>query len=254
VINAVIQYAELDGPTSDRCPLPDRPWATSRWVSILLATRELQGWLADSRPYDGQHKRGWFSAINDFERSAGHLGPDLRTALSQELVDAAAAASRLKTDFGSITSASAMRTRLAERRVADRQALGDLSVRWAAADILAAAWRDLLEACRTAAVSYEMLATRRDLVWQLVRGGGHDADQMSRNLTGVLGDTAFEVALVRLWLGDIGESGIPRPLPAQGPALPSRSSWRCASGSWPDRQPGGATSSGSRSTMQAPAA
>ena len=198
---------------------PDRHWVAAWWVSILLATRELQGWLTDRRSYDGQHKQGWLSAINDFERSTDYLGPDLRAVLGKELTDAAAAVSSLQADFGSITPASAMKTRLAARQAADKQVLDELSVRWAAADIRAAAWGDLLEACRDMAVSYETLAIRRDLFWQLVRAGGHDADQMGSHLAGALGGTAFDVGLVKLWLGDIGESRVPRPWPVQAAGL-----------------------------------
>jgi len=188
---------------------PDRRWAAARWTSILLATRELQGWLTDRRSYEGQHKQGWLSAIADFERSADHLGPDLRAVLGSELTDAIAGVSSLKADFGSITQAPAMKTRLTARRTADKQVLDDLSARWAAADVLAAAWSDLLEACRATAVRYETLAIRRELFWHLVRAGGHDAGQMSSHLAGALGGTAFDVALVKLWLGDGGEEDRP---------------------------------------------
>jgi hypothetical protein len=192
---------------------PDRSWVAARWVSTLVATRELQGWLTERRSYEGQHKQGWLSAIADFERSTGQLGPDLRAALGKELTDATARVSRLRADFGSITPAPAMRTRLTARRTADKQALDDLSARWAGADGLAAAWSDLLGACRATAIRYETLAIRRDLFWQLVRAGNHDADQMSRHLAGALGGTQLDVALVKLWLGDIGENGVPRPGP-----------------------------------------
>jgi len=167
---------------------PDRPWAAARWVSILVATRELQGWLTDRRSYEGQHKQGWLSAMADFERSTGQLGPDLRAVLGRALTDATARVSSLRADFGAQTPpAPPMKTRLMARRAADKQALDDLSARWAGAGVLAAAWSDLLGACRATAVRYDTLATRRDLFWQLVRAGDHDADQVSRHLAGALG-------------------------------------------------------------------
>ena len=96
--------------------------------------------------------------------------------LGKELTDATAAVSNLRADFGSITQATAMKTRLTARRTANKQVVDNLSARWAAADVLAAAWRDLFGARCAAAVRYETLAIRRELFWQLVRAGGHDAD------------------------------------------------------------------------------
>jgi hypothetical protein len=208
---------------------PDRHWAAARWVSILLVTRELQDWATDRRPYDGQHKQGWLSAIADFERSTGHLGPDLRAVLGKELTDATAAATSLKADFASIRQPSEMKTRLTARRAAGKQVLDDLSARWAAADVLAAAWSDLLEACRAAAVSYGTLAIRRDLFWQLVRAGGHDADQMSRHLGGLSSTSRW------LSSGSVTSAKVGYPGQVRGwyrtPGSPSRSRWRCVTGS-----------------------
>src|ERR1700722_27790 len=56
----------------------DRTWAAPESVSMLAATREVQRWLTDPRPYNRQHRPGWRSAIADFERGAGDLGPDVR--------------------------------------------------------------------------------------------------------------------------------------------------------------------------------
>ena len=75
------------------------------------------------------------------------------------------------------------------------------------------AWNDLREACHDPAVTWEALSLRRELFWQLVREGDHDAEQMSRRLVGVLANEAFQVSLARLWLGDISEDEVPRPLP-----------------------------------------
>ena len=53
---------------------PDVHWTPAEEVSIVAATRALQGWLADRRPYDGQHKQGWKSAIADFQYGVGRQG------------------------------------------------------------------------------------------------------------------------------------------------------------------------------------
>lgn len=73
-------------------------------MSVLLAARELEGWLGDSRPYDGQHKPGWRSALADFLHSARHLGPELQRVLGTDLKDAVDAAVGLDSIFGSTPS------------------------------------------------------------------------------------------------------------------------------------------------------
>jgi len=57
--------------------------------------------LADQRPYDGQHRQGWKSAIADFQRSVSHLGPDLRAVLGTDLAAAVSAIDQLNADITS---------------------------------------------------------------------------------------------------------------------------------------------------------
>jgi len=196
---------------------PDVHWTPAEEVSILVATRALRGWLADRRPYDGQHRQGWKSAIADFQRSVGHLGPDLRTVLGTDLAAAVSAVGQLNAD---VTSNSARTTALLQaRRTSGQQLLDQLSARWAQPQTRVGAWSDLREACHDPAVTWEALGLRRELFWQLVREGDHDAEQMSRHLVGVLANQAYQVSLARLWLGDISEGQVPRPLPATDAAL-----------------------------------
>jgi len=183
----------------------------------VVATRALQGWLAERRPYDGQHKQGWKSAIADFQRSAGRLGPDLRTVLGTDLAEAVSAAGQLDADI--TNNEDRTKARLQARRPSDQQLLNQLSARWAQHRTRVAAWRDLTEACRDPAVIWEALSLRRELFWQLVRAGDHDAEQMSRHLADILVNQGLGVSLARLWLGDISEDEVPRPLPATGAAL-----------------------------------
>jgi hypothetical protein len=72
---------------------PDVHWTPAEDVGIVAANRALQGGLADQRPYDGQHRQGWKSAIADFQRSVNYLGPALRTVLGTDLVAAVSAVS-----------------------------------------------------------------------------------------------------------------------------------------------------------------
>lgn len=204
--------ASLDFPPSwagelcDAVLRPDSRSAAPEWVSILPATRELQGWLADPRPYEGIHRQGWLSALEDFQASLGQLGPDLRHALGGDLTAADHAAASLKSDIAPPATQAAVTTRLQARQAADHQVLSRLSARWGTPAIREAAWNDLVEACRDPVTSRETLATRRDLFWQLMRVGDYATDLMSQLLAGILADSTFSVTLARIWLGDITEA------------------------------------------------
>lgn len=198
---------------------PYQPWTTAETVSILVATRELRGWLTDPRPYEAQHRQGWCSAIADFQHSLAHLGPDLRAALGSELAAAVTAVSNLQADVTAPGNQAHTATLLQARRSTDRQFLDQLSARWGRPEVRCAAWSDLMEACRDSSASYETLSMRRDLFWQLVQASEHDAGRMSDHLAGVLTDEAFYVGLARLWLGDLKESEVPRPFHLQDAGL-----------------------------------
>jgi len=200
---------------------PDRRWTAAESLSILVACRELQGWLADPRPYEGkQHKWSWLSAVADFQQSVSQLGRELRDVLGQNLVAAVVAADTLQADLASMTHA-AMADRLEGRRSADREIFHRLNSRWCEAESRAAAWNDLAEACKDTATSDEVLALRRDLFWELLRAGDYGVDQMSQLLAGVLGDSSFHVIQARVWLGDIAEEDVTLPRPFDSAGLTS---------------------------------
>jgi hypothetical protein len=97
-------------------------------------------------------------------------------------------------------------------RLADDQAVfGGLRARWSEPDVREAAWIDLADTCRDEAASYETLALRRDLFWDLVRAGDYGLEEMSRLLAAVLSDSEFFISDARLWLGDIAEGDVPWP-------------------------------------------
>jgi hypothetical protein len=197
---------------------PDVSWRPAEEVSVVAAIRALHGWLADPRPYDGQHKAGWKSVIADFQRGADRLGPDLRTALGTDFAAAGSAAGQL--DAGISNNQDRTKAFLDNRRTSDQRLLSQLTAAWARRPIRTGAWSDLKEACRDPSVTWDELSVRRDLFWHLVREGGHDAEQMSRHLVSVLSNQAFGVALARLWLGDITEDEVPQPLPTTSAGLP----------------------------------
>lgn len=196
---------------------PASRWTPPEVVSVPAAARALREWLSDQRDYDGQHRQGWKSAIADFQRSVGYLGPALRAVLGTDLAAAVSAAGELDAGItGNLASTTAV---LQGRRDSDRQLLDQLNARWAEPRTRVAAWNDLMDACRDPVVAWEALSHRRELFWQLVREGDHNADQMSRHLAGVLSNAAFQVSLASRWLGDISNDQVPFPLPGTNAAL-----------------------------------
>jgi len=198
---------------------PDRHWAPAESVSILLATRELQAWLADPRPYVGKDQKwGWLSVLADFLHSGGQLGPKLATALGSNLSDAVATATSLKTDFGNKIHRD-MEAAFPARQLGDKAVIDQLSTRWDGDDVRLAAWHDLIEVCRDTMIGYDTLALRRDLFWQLARAGNHDTSQLSDFLAGTLADNAYWVDLAKVWLGDITDITTPLRRPDESSGL-----------------------------------
>lgn len=189
---------------------PDRRWSPAESVSILLATRELQAWLADSRAYAGRdHKWSWLSVLSDFLRSADQAGPALTASLGPDLPAAVATAKNLKTDLES-KSHRDMEAAFPASRSAASPVIGRLSSRWGKPDVRLAAWHDLIEACRDTAVPHDALAARRDLFWEMTRAGDLSTRQLSGSLAGTLADSAYSVDLAKVWLGDIADTGTSR--------------------------------------------
>jgi hypothetical protein len=186
---------------------PNRRWVPTESVNILLATRELQAWLADPRPYAGKDQKwSWLSVLADFLHSVDQLGPALTTALGSDLSAAVATTGSLKTDFESKTHRD-MEAAFPARRSSDQAVIDQLNPRWDEVDVRLAAWRDLIETCRDTTVPYDTLALRRDLFWQMARAGDHDTSQLSDFLAGTLADSAFHVDLAKVWLGDTTDTG-----------------------------------------------
>lgn len=197
----------------------DRTWAAPESVSILAATREVQRWLTDPRPYNGQHRPGWRSAIADFERGVGDLGPDVRSVLGSDLTDAVSVAAALEAALAPAGGAAVV-TALMQAQGATYQAVfSRLLSRCGEPDSREAAWRDLMDACRGTAVSYETLALLRDLFWQVVRAGDCDPRETGDLLAGALDDNALSVTLARVRLGDVNEADVTWPSPSQTAGL-----------------------------------
>ncbi len=201
------------------CLWPDRHWAFAASTDMVRATSELYGWLTDQRTYEGQHKQGWLSALADFKFSATQLGPQLRATLSHDLVAAIAVADSLTADFANFNAGDLAATVMPARLAGDQAVFVQLSGRMAEPDVREASWIDLADACRDEATSYETLALRRDLFWELIRAGDYGPEEMSRLLAAVLTDSEFLITEARLWLGDIAEADVAWPLSGRDAGL-----------------------------------
>jgi hypothetical protein len=199
---------------------PNRPWAPTESVSILLAVRELQGWLVDRRPYEKLHKQGWLSVLGDFQQSVGQLGPALLGALGDALTAAVGTGNDLKADFESTKQPVVMASLLRGRQPAAQTVFDRLRDRFTAGDVREAAWSDLVKACHDPNISSSTLAFRRDLFWQLLRVADHDVTQMSQLLAGILANAEYYILSARTWLGDLSSKGIVWPRPDKEAHLP----------------------------------
>jgi hypothetical protein len=53
---------------------PDRRWSEADVLDVVAAAADLDAWLHDPRPYEGKHRQGWTSAIDDLHTAAGLIG------------------------------------------------------------------------------------------------------------------------------------------------------------------------------------
>jgi hypothetical protein len=203
---------QLDVPLSDppswrdelRITLlwPKRRWSADSTLDLLSTGGDFDGWLHDTRRYDGRHQAAWLSAIADFMWSVRQIGPHLRSALGAELSQVVATAESLRRSIEG-DQPTALRKQLPSRLPADRAVYVSFKNRWSEPAVRDAAWQDLQDACRDEATSYDVLALRRDLFWHLVRTADYDVERMSTLLAGVLSDFEFYVLDARRWLGDM---------------------------------------------------
>jgi hypothetical protein len=95
----------LSDPTSWRDELritflwPKRRWSADSTLNLLSAGGEFDGWLQDTRPYEGRHRAAWLSVIADFMWSAKEIGPHLRSTLGAELSQVIATAESLRSSI-----------------------------------------------------------------------------------------------------------------------------------------------------------
>ena len=174
---------------------PDRHWSEADVLDVVAAAADMDAWLHDPRPYEGKHRQGWTSAVDDLRTAASLIGPRLHAALGLDLTTALSATAGLP---GSDPTPA---------RPAAKSALAALRTRWTDPAVLEAAWSDIADACRDPQTPSETVTAHRDLFWQLVRAADRNTKELGRLLAGVLDDTALVVEMARVRLGDLANPG-----------------------------------------------
>jgi hypothetical protein len=203
---------QLDVPRSDpptwvdelRISLISRKksWSRDGVLDLFSAARELEGWLHDPRPYEGHHKSAWLSAVADFRSGANQIGPILKSVLGVQLSQTLAMVVSIKASIEN-NSPKALATLLPARLKADQVVYAYFKRRWTEPAVRAAAWQDFVEVCRDEEASFDTLAVRHDLFWQLVQAADYAPNEIDQMLAYVLSDIAFYVARGQWRLGDI---------------------------------------------------
>lgn len=197
---------------------PKQTWSAIETLDLISAGREFEAWLNDPRQYEGQHKRAWISAIDDFCHSASRVGPMLKNFLASDLTQAIVTARSIEAVLNANTE-PVLKSLLPGRLPADRMIYSSLKARWPDSASRVAAWQDLVAACRDSATSFDELAIRRDLFWRLIREADFAPEQISQLLAGVLSDIEFYVSQAQLWLEDITEDQVAWPRSANDAGL-----------------------------------
>jgi hypothetical protein len=192
---------------------PNKAWSAATHVNIVVATRELDSWINDGRPFSVQHKHAWRSVISDFEDAVKCLGPNAHCALAGEIANTKASIQLIEGELSKKGGDPATHASI------NRVTLAGLQSRLVTADTRNAVWTDLVEAFRDPKTSVEVLAHYRDLFWLLLKIADYNVRRLSNTFTGVIGDQEYAVASASIWLGDLNPSdtlNIPRPGLAAG--------------------------------------
>lgn len=167
-----------------------RARATNREITpfdLSAALDELHGWLADEHHVASTYAVHWASLVDDVLQALGESGPRLKDAV---LAQSPRAVDELQACRGILKGARNPPDRSLRRRI------GNVVERLVAAqtggETLVAAFGDLLEAGDTTSAE---AAARRLLA--LAELAGHDSTWLPGRLSGILNDSAMEVAVER---------------------------------------------------------
>ncbi|UFR07111.1 hypothetical protein KBP30_40915 [Streptomyces sp. Go40/10] len=156
------------------------------WPEALEQLRARAG----DGPYTGRQRQPWEATISDLTHAACQLGPVVRQQLEPRLSELLAA-------LATPPNASAADRIAKAARLAD-----ELLVQADSGQLLPAAWQDLLGSARDG-VGFDALDGRRKLLYVLLRRSQRQAEQVCRQLSGVMRDDAVSVQRAQVRLGDL---------------------------------------------------
>lgn len=184
----------------------DQPWSGIGAVPLPLALAEGRDWIAGS--FDGKRKQPWKSAMDDLCRSASRCGPHLRGELGQDLATVDGQARRLLTIVSGSGEVSSAVNGWRSGPPAPATSFERLLARLVEPAVVAAAWRDLVDACQDDSVSADVVCSRRDLFRSLLSGAEISPRTTGRTLAGVLHDSAGSVTEARVLVGDLDRNDV----------------------------------------------
>ncbi|MEU5990793.1 hypothetical protein ABZ806_17625 [Spirillospora sp. NPDC047418] len=191
----------------------DESWTSARDIGLLDAAAELHAWLEDKRPYDSRHKNGWRSVLADFDMTAGKVGANLKDAVRNEINTCLTSSSELTIKLDNLSNSNFEIYLRASRTVIARQ-VDHLMVRLTSSDARKAAWRDLVDGCKSDTMPRSRLAERRDLFRDIVEASDYDLKRLSMNLIGVLSNDVFGVRSAQIMVNEVDATQVasrPRP-------------------------------------------
>ncbi|MDC2961316.1 hypothetical protein PO587_43520 [Streptomyces gilvifuscus] len=145
---------------------------------------------AGDGPYTGRQRQPWEATISDLTYGASQLGPAVRHQLEPRLSELLAA-------LATPPNAGAA------DRIAKAARLADELLRQAdSGQLLPAAWQDLVGSARDGG-GFAALDQYRKLLYVLLQRSQRQAEQVCRQLAGVMRDDAVSVQGAQVWLGDL---------------------------------------------------
>jgi hypothetical protein len=191
----------------------DVRWTRATDIGLLDATADFHAWLKDKRVYEGRHKHGWRSVIADFNLATGRVGTNLKGAIRDEINHCLNASSGLTLKLENLSKAD-FKIYLDASRVAIAGQADSLRVALTSSHARKAAWRDLVDGCKSDEMSRSRLAERRDLFRDIMEASGYDLKRLSLNLIGVLSNEVYGVRSAQIMVNEIDATQVaarPRP-------------------------------------------
>lgn len=158
--------------------------------TVVRASSDLLGWLADSRPFAGYHGKSWNSAIADFDIAVASMHSELRTQVANEL---SLVQGLLATRPQSLKE---KHVALWKNKAAASQALVSLLDALNSGEAVAAAWRDLVAVSKDLTYSTAIVHLCRNSLIDIchLRGLNTGTHGVLSSTVGILNDSAYEVA------------------------------------------------------------